>query len=191
MQDGNKESFCILNFTMALGKGEASNKNSFRGTLWVGVLPRWLSGKESASKCRRCKRRGCDPWVGESPWRGKWQPRAVFLPGESHGQRILARTVHGVTKSLTRLSTERTHVCRGSWSLEKRFPEWGEWGSGNWEVVELVERAPGKETWGEAWRKHQACWGAVPSPTLAGLRHRRGRVPGVSTAGLGWPHTGP
>ena len=89
MQDGNKESFCILNFTMALGKGEASNKNSFRGTLWVGVLPRWLSGKESASKCRRCKRRGCDPWVGESPWRRKWQPTLVSLPGKSQGWRSL------------------------------------------------------------------------------------------------------
>ena len=24
------------------------------------------------------------------PWRRKWQPTAVFLPGESHGQRSLA-----------------------------------------------------------------------------------------------------
>ena len=24
------------------------------------------------------------------PWRRKWQPISVFLPGESHGQRILA-----------------------------------------------------------------------------------------------------
>ena len=28
-----------------------------------------------------------DPWVGKSPWRRKWQPTPVFLPGESHGQR--------------------------------------------------------------------------------------------------------
>ena len=67
------------------------------------------------------------------------------MPGESHGQRILAGAVHGVTKSLTQLSTEHTHICRGSWSLEKRFPEWGEQGLGNWEAVEIVERAPGKE----------------------------------------------
>ena len=25
----------------------------------------------------------------EDPWRRKWQPTAVFLPGESHGQRNL------------------------------------------------------------------------------------------------------
>ena len=29
------------------------------------------------------------PWVGKIPWRRKWQPTPVFLPGESHGQRIL------------------------------------------------------------------------------------------------------
>ena len=26
-------------------------------------LPRWLGGKEFAYQCRRCKRRGFDPWV--------------------------------------------------------------------------------------------------------------------------------
>ena len=26
----------------------------------------------------------------EDPWRRKWQPAPVFLPGESHGQRSLA-----------------------------------------------------------------------------------------------------
>ena len=30
-----------------------------------------------------------DPWVGKFPWRRKWQPTPVFLPGESHGQRNL------------------------------------------------------------------------------------------------------
>ena len=38
---------------------------------------------------RRCKRCGFDPWVGKILWRRKWQPTAVFLPGESHGQRSL------------------------------------------------------------------------------------------------------
>ena len=27
------------------------------------------------------------PWVGKIPWRRKWQPTPVFLPGESHGRR--------------------------------------------------------------------------------------------------------
>ena len=31
-----------------------------------------------------------DPWVGKIPWRRKWQPIPVFLPGEFHGLRSLA-----------------------------------------------------------------------------------------------------
>ena len=38
-------------------------------------------------QCRRC---GFNPWVRKIPWRRKWQPTPVFLPGESHGQRSLA-----------------------------------------------------------------------------------------------------
>ena len=30
-------------------------------------------------------------------WRRKWQPTPLFLPGESHGQRSLGASVHGVT----------------------------------------------------------------------------------------------
>ena len=31
-----------------------------------------------------------NPWVGKIPWRRKWQPTPVFLPGKSHGWRSLA-----------------------------------------------------------------------------------------------------
>ena len=37
------------------------------------------------SICQRCRRHGFNPWVGKIPWRRKWQPITVFLPGESHG----------------------------------------------------------------------------------------------------------
>ena len=30
-----------------------------------------------------------DSWVGKIPWRRKWQPTLVFLPGKFHGQRSL------------------------------------------------------------------------------------------------------
>ena len=36
------------------------------------------------------RRPGFDPWVEKIPWRWKWQPVAVFLPGEFHGQGSLA-----------------------------------------------------------------------------------------------------
>ena len=32
---------------------------------------------------------GSIPGLGRFPWRRKWQPIPVFLPGESHGQRSL------------------------------------------------------------------------------------------------------
>ena len=31
------------------------------------------------------RRPGFDHWVGKIPWRRKWQPTPVLLPGESHG----------------------------------------------------------------------------------------------------------
>ena len=46
-------------------------------------------------------RPGFDPWVGKTPWSREWQPTPGFLPGESHGQRSLGATVHGVAKIQT------------------------------------------------------------------------------------------
>ena len=34
-------------------------------------------------------RPGFNPWVRKIPWRRKWQPTPVLLPGKSHGQRSL------------------------------------------------------------------------------------------------------
>ena len=49
-------------------------------------LPWWLHGEESACQCRRP---GFNPWVRKIPWRRKWQPTLVLLPGTSHEQRSL------------------------------------------------------------------------------------------------------
>ena len=38
----------------------------------------------------QCRRPRFNPWVGKIPWRRKWQPAPVFLPGKFHGQRGLA-----------------------------------------------------------------------------------------------------
>ena len=47
--------------------------------LSIGHLghPWWLSGKDSTCN---------EGDAGSIPWRGKWQPTPVFLPGKSHGQ---------------------------------------------------------------------------------------------------------
>ena len=54
----------------------------------VSKLEPWasLSSKESACQC---KGHGFDPWVEKIPWRRKWQPTPIFLPGKSLGQRGL------------------------------------------------------------------------------------------------------
>jgi len=31
-----------------------------------------------------------NPWLSKIPWRRKWRPTLVFLPGKLHGQRSLA-----------------------------------------------------------------------------------------------------
>ena len=53
-------------------------------------LPKWLSDKESACQCRRCRIHGFDPWVRKILWRRKWKPTPVRLPGECHRQKSLA-----------------------------------------------------------------------------------------------------
>ena len=56
----------------------------------TGTLQGFPVGKEPTCQCRRHKRHRFNPWVGKIPWRRKWQPTPVFLPGKSHGQRSLA-----------------------------------------------------------------------------------------------------
>ena len=48
-------------------------------------FPGGARGKESTFQSRRHKRYGFDPWVRKIPWKKKWQPTPVFLPGESRG----------------------------------------------------------------------------------------------------------
>ena len=56
-------------------------------------------------------RQGFTHWVAKIPWRRKQQGTPVFLPGESHGhRRVWWSTVHGVTKSQTRLKQLSMHA---------------------------------------------------------------------------------
>ena len=49
-----------------------------------------LAVKDPPANERDVKRRGFNPGVRKIPWRRKWQPAPVFLPGKFHGQRGLA-----------------------------------------------------------------------------------------------------
>ena len=86
------------------------------------------SGKESACQCRRRKRRGFDPWVRKIPWRRKWQPTLVFLPGAFHGQRSLVgynprghKRQQQQTKSDNRPSVQMS-PGDSEWTLRLRNP---------------------------------------------------------------------
>ena len=67
--------------TLSQGRGSHQSSCTSSKLLW------WLRGKELA--CQR-RRHRFNPWVRRIPWRRKWQPTPVFLPGKSHGQRSLA-----------------------------------------------------------------------------------------------------
>ena len=56
--------------------------------------------------CLQCRRPEFNPWVRKIPWRRKWQPTLVFLPGKSHGQRsLVGYSPRRVTKSWTQLDS--------------------------------------------------------------------------------------
>ena len=67
-------------------------------------LPRWPSGKESA--CPFC-RLGFNPSVGKIPYRRKWQPTPVFLPGNPLDRGTWWATVRGVARVRHDLVTKR------------------------------------------------------------------------------------
>ena len=60
-----------------------------------------------------------DPWVGKIPWRRKWQPTPVSLPGKSHGQKSLMGYnpwAHKESDTTERLSTHVWSYAWNAWS---------------------------------------------------------------------------
>ena len=57
-------------------------------------------------------RPGFHPWIGKIPWRRRWQPPSLFLPGRSHGQRSLAgyRSWGRKERDLTEYTHTHTHT---------------------------------------------------------------------------------
>ena len=56
-----------------------------------GLITQWASQVAQQQRMHLpMRRREFNPWVGKIPWRLKWQPTPVFLPGKPHGQRSLA-----------------------------------------------------------------------------------------------------
>ena len=78
-----------------------------------GYGPHWASLMTQQWKkiihlpCRICRRHSFHPWFGKIPWRRKWQPTPVFLPGKSHGQSSLVAYCPGGCKE----SHTAEHMC--------------------------------------------------------------------------------
>ena len=71
---------CVVGIKRWLSGRKKKQKNP---DLSVSIsIPWWLSSKRIHLQCRRCRRHGFDPWVGKIPWRRKWQPTPVLLPGK-------------------------------------------------------------------------------------------------------------
>ena len=71
---------------------------------FLASCPWWL---RRLKVCLQCQRPEFDPWVRKIPWRRKWQPTPVFLPGKSHGWRsLVGYSPWGYYESDT---TERLH----------------------------------------------------------------------------------
>ena len=62
---------------------------------------------------------GFNPWIWKMPWRRKWQPTPVFLPGKSHGQRRLAGLqrvgYYWVTEHTISIKYYVSFRCKTSW----------------------------------------------------------------------------
>ena len=76
-----------------------------------------------------CKRHEFDPWVGKIPWRKKWWPTPVFLPGKSHGQRTLV--------GYKRVGYTRVHRVTKEWDTT----QWLNNNSNKWLLYNVVQQS--------------------------------------------------
>ena len=63
-------------------------KDSFKKCVYICMGIPAGSVVKNLPAVQETRRLQFDPWVGKIPWRRKWQPATVFLPGEFHGQRL-------------------------------------------------------------------------------------------------------
>ena len=79
-------------------------------------IPRWHSGEEFFCQSRRHR---FDPWSGKIPWRRKWHPTPVFLPGKPQGQKSLVGSL-GLQRKLD--MTEWEFTSKPQMGLEEISP---------------------------------------------------------------------
>ena len=92
--------------------------NSWRVTEIVLMgIPGGSSGKESACQCRRCKRRGFDPWVEKISWSRHGNPLQYSCLENLTDSRAWWATAHGVAQSRTQLKQLPTWLPKKEWKV--------------------------------------------------------------------------
>ena len=113
------------------------------------------------------------PW--SDPWRRKWQPTPVLLPGKSHGRRALWAVVHGVAKSRTRLRdftfTFHFHALGKEMATHSSVLAWRIPGTGKPGGLPSM----GSHRVGHDWSDLAAAW-SDPRPDPGHLAEGRGEV---------------
>ena len=97
-------------------------------------LPRWHSGKEMRLLMQETR---VQSRIGKIPWRRKWQPTAVFLPGKSQGQRSLVDHSPWGRKESDTTEHARAHTHQGRWGAL-----WFETGCKIWVALNLLKESP-------------------------------------------------
>ena len=135
-----------------------THSNAIKGFPW------WLSGKNQPVNAGDTGEEGRwgSEWVRKIPWRRKWQPTPVFLPGKTHGEGSLVgyspwgseRVGHDL---VTKQKQQQQHQeGRKVWV----FVSGGEWQQGDlyreptsnsfWLKFRVINKEAGQEA-GSAW----------------------------------------
>ena len=111
--------------------------------LWLGCLMAWMVKNL--------------PAVQEIPWRRKWQPTAVFLPGEFHGQRsLVGYSPWGRKESDT---TERLHLHFHSYYHSPTHYSWAETALGLKVLLRPLHAPRGRRMCRSDWSEVGHCLG--------------------------------
>ena len=91
---------------------EAQMANETTLNILTPGFPGGASGKESDCQWRRCRRYGFDSQVRKIPWKWKWYPTHISLPGKFYGQRSLVGHSPWGHKESNVTEHKNTYTCR-------------------------------------------------------------------------------
>ena len=116
-----------LRFLTRFGEALQCSFSPFCGSLlWIYHFPGGSEVKASASNAGDL---GSILGSGKIPWRKKWQPTPVFLPGESHGRWSLVGYSRRGRKELDRTEWLHFHLLPGYIGLLQVYPSYTFYGS--------------------------------------------------------------